>query len=168
MSAIISDCGKYRYRLDREIGPCGFPSRGPKVVWIMVNPSTADANIDDATIRKVTSFTEKLGGARFVVGNLFAYRATDIREFALEFDPIGTMNDANLYEIIAEADILIFAWGSAAKLPAHLRLRFLDIVQLAEHLKKTPQCLGVCKDGMPRHPLMLPYKTNLSDWPHNV
>jgi len=72
-SAIISDCGLYRYRLERH-----DLSGSGAVAWLMVNPSTADATEDDQTIRKVIGFTERLGGGWAIVGNKFAYRATDI------------------------------------------------------------------------------------------
>ena len=72
-SAVISDCGRYRYRLERH----GLSGAGA-VAWIMVNPSTADATTDDATIRKVVGFSERMGAGWLIVGNKFAYRATDI------------------------------------------------------------------------------------------
>jgi hypothetical protein len=75
VSAVISPCGLYRYRLERH----GLSGAGA-VAWIMVNPSTADATQDDATIRKVIGFTERMGGGWAIVGNKFAYRATDVRE----------------------------------------------------------------------------------------
>jgi len=71
MTAAISSCGTYRYRLERH----GLAGAGA-VAWIMVNPSTADATNDDATIRKVIGFTERLGGGWAIVGNKFAFRAT--------------------------------------------------------------------------------------------
>lgn len=71
MTAIISACGRYRYRLER-------PGTGPgATAIIMVNPSTADAELDDATIRKLRGFGARNGWGRLIVGNLFAYRAPD-------------------------------------------------------------------------------------------
>jgi len=67
-SAVISDDGKYRYRLDRDLG-----RDGKTAAFIMVNPSTADAEVDDATIRKLIGFSQRLGFGRFIVGNKFAY-----------------------------------------------------------------------------------------------
>jgi hypothetical protein len=67
MSAIISDCGLYRYRLERHA-----LSGAGSVAWIMVNPSTADATTDDATIRKVIGFSERMGAGWAIVGNKFA------------------------------------------------------------------------------------------------
>src|SRR5690348_16775302 len=72
---VLSPCGTYRYVLE-EILPKGTGS----LAWIMINPSTADGLLDDATIRKVRGFTERLGFGRWFVINLFAFRAVDIRD----------------------------------------------------------------------------------------
>ena len=72
-SAIISHCGTYRYRLDRMVS-----DSGPVYAFFGVNPSTADASVDDATVRKWRGFVQRWGGSRFIVGNVFAYRATGI------------------------------------------------------------------------------------------
>ena len=65
--AIISPCGTYRYRLDR---PDVFGDLNTAV--IMVNPSTADATNDDATIRKLIGFRDRKAWGNLIVGNLFA------------------------------------------------------------------------------------------------
>ena len=83
-SAIISHCGKYRYRLDRMVS-----DSGPVYAFFGVNPSTADASVDDATVRKWRGFVQRWGGSRFIVGNVFAYRATDVKELATAVDPFG-------------------------------------------------------------------------------
>lgn len=70
MTAIISPCGKYRYRLDRSVA-----DSGPVYAFFGVNPSTADASIDDATVRKWRGFISRWGGSRFIVGNeVFRHR----------------------------------------------------------------------------------------------
>lgn len=162
-SAIISDCGLYRYRLERH----GLSGAGA-VAWIMVNPSTADANADDATIRKVIGFTERLGGGWATVGNLFAYRATDVRELRTADDPRGPENDAHLRRIMSEAPLVIAAWGPAAKLPPDRRKRWRTVAMIARELGVTLQCLGTAQDGQPRHPLMLTYSTPLQPWKEPV
>lgn len=155
MSAIISECGKYRYRLEREIGD------GPAVAWIMVNPSTADADTDDATIRKVIGFSRRLGFGRVIVGNLFALRATDVRELARATDPVGPQN-AEYLEQIRNADAtVIVAWGPTAKQPPAWRNRRW---RTATAKFTNLMCLGTAKDGHPRHPLMLAYDTPLIPW----
>src|SRR5574338_704488 len=113
-SANISECGTYRYRLDRDYAPVGR-SFGPRVAFIMVNPSTADAEQDDATIRKCLGFAHRNGFYRLTVGNLFAYRATDVRELRKSDDPIGPENDRFLSEIVEKSQAIIYAWGPLAK-----------------------------------------------------
>ena len=118
MSAIISECGHYRYRLDREI----YPFK-PAVAVIMVNPSTADATTNDATIRKLLGFGERRGWGRLIVGNLFAWRSKDVHDLANAADPIGPENDAHLRQIFLEADCVIAAWGPSAKVHKPQRSR---------------------------------------------
>lgn len=158
-SAIISDCGLYRYRLERH-GLSGASA----IAWIMVNPSTADAKDDDATIRKVIGFTERLGGGWAIVGNKFDYRATDVRALRTTRDPKGPENDAHLEAIMREAPVVIAAWGPLAKLPPHLRGRWYKVATIAERAGATLMCLGTAQDGQPRHPLMLAYDTPLVPW----
>lgn len=164
MSAIISPCGTYRYRLERDGGL--FTRRWEtKICWIMVNPSTADASQDDATIRKVRGFTERMGGHRFIVGNLFAYRATDVRALKNAPDPIGPDNDRHLAAMIKEADRVIFAWGASGKMPRGWQDRVALVAALAGRFPhKRPLVLGRCADGQPRHPLMTAYAQSLELW----
>lgn len=159
MSAIISDCGFYRYRLERH----GLSGAGA-VAWIMVNPSTADAKADDPTIRRVIGFTERLGGGWAVVGNKFAYRATDVKELRTARDPKGPENDTHLEEIMRAAPIVIAAWGPLAKLPPNLRRRWRTICAIADRAGAKLMCLGTAQDGQPRHPLMLASDTPLIEW----
>jgi hypothetical protein len=160
-SAIISPCGLYRYRLERH-GLSGAAA----VAWIMVNPSTADAKEDDATIRKVIGFTERFGGGWAVVGNLFAYRARDIKELRRLLAPEarGPDNNDHLEAIMLAAPTVVAAWGPTAKLPPLLRRRWVTVAQMAQRLGVQLMCLGTAQDGQPRHPLMLAYDTPLVPW----
>lgn len=159
MSAILSPCGLYRYRLERE-------GRGDgATAIIMVNPSTADAEADDATIRKLRGFGERYGWGRIMVGNLFAFRATDVRELAGAADPVGPDNDYHLRNIIGDAQRVVVAWGASAKLPKALRGRWREITGIAQPLGKPLLSIGApAKDGHPCHPLMLPYERRLQPW----
>lgn len=162
-SAVISDCGRYRYRLDRDCAPDGR-SFGPRMAWIMVNPSTADAEQDDATIRRVVGFSRRHSCFRVTVGNLFAYRATDVRELKRVADPVGPENDIYLRGIMHEAQCVVVAWGPLAKQPKGLRDRFKRVAEIAEQMKRPLWCFGTANDGQPRHPLMLAYDTPLVPW----
>ena len=161
MSAIISSCGTYRYRLER---PDVFGDFTTAV--IMVNPSTADATNDDATIRKLMGFRNRYGWGNLIVGNLFAYRATDVRELASATDPVGPDNGYRLAEIFLEAQQVVFAWGPTGKLPKRLRDHWRDVDALARKMHSQPMSIGEpAKDGQPCHPLMLPYSRALQPWP---
>lgn len=159
MSAVISPCGLYRYNLTRIIGGEPFCA-----CVIMVNPSTADAENDDATIRKLLGFGQRLGWSEFTVVNKFAFRATDVNALRDAVDPIGLMNNHHTLIAMAQADIIIVAWGSLKKLPLPLWLRYRFIVRTAGVLGKPLYCWGTCDDGHPRHPVMLGYDTPLIPW----
>lgn len=154
-SAIISDCGTYRYRLERLLGS------GPTVVGVMVNPSTADAEKDDATIRKWLGFASRLGWGRIVIGNLFAYRSTHISGLRAAADPVGPLNDWHLQDMFRGADLIVVAWGASAKLPPSLRHRWRRVPWPSGIAL---QCWGTASDGHPLHPLMLSYNTPLRQW----
>lgn len=98
MSAIISDCGTYRYLLTRATGVTLFESQARTVNFIMLNPSTADATADDPTIRRCIRFAMAWDYERLVVTNLFAFRATDPGDLRFAKDPIGPENDRHIIE----------------------------------------------------------------------
>lgn len=160
MSAVISACGKYRYLLERR----GITA-GPTLMFVMVNPSTADAEKDDPTIRKCLGFAERNGFARVLVGNLFAYRATDVKELRKASDPIGPENDMHLVAMLRNADVVVAAWGSLNKLPEVLRRRWREVVHLADRVPHQMKMIGICADGHPKHPLMVGYDAKIEAWP---
>jgi hypothetical protein len=158
-TAILSPCGTYRYRLERDLGRAG-----PTVALLGVNPSTADAVDDDATIRKDMGFAARLGWGRIIKGNKFAYRATDVRLLRAVMDPVGPESDAHLCQIMREADMVVACWGPLAKLPRQLRGRWREVLRLAEETGKPLLCFGTAQDGQPLHTLMLAYSTPLREW----
>lgn len=160
MSAVISPCGVYRYRLERTIGL----QQGPVYAYFGVNGSTATATEDDHTVRKWIGFTKVFGGSRFVVGNVFGYRATDVRELAAAMDPIGPDNALHLEEIIREADVLVPCWGSRTKLPKQLHLHLDNLMEQLVQSGKPVMTFGLTNAGDPKHPLTLGYDTPLVEW----
>lgn len=151
MDAIISDCGQYRYWLERRC-----EGEGATAV-IMVNPSTADATNNDATIRKLIGFGNRNQWGRLIVGNLFAYRATDVRELGAADDPVGPDNDYWLGRIAGAVDRVIYAWGPVAKQPrAYRGLRWPRVTGIFLGVDEY-QIGDPAKCGSPKHPLMLPY-----------
>jgi len=159
VSAILSPCGTWRYRLERDLGRVG-----PVVAIYGVNPSTADAEVNDATIRKDMGFGARHGWGRLIKGNLFAYRATDIKRLRTAADPRGPENNAHLEAILADAEIHVVAWGPLAKLPRALRNRWRTFCAMADRAGVTLKCFGTAQDGQPRHTLMLAYDTPLIEW----
>lgn len=159
MSAVISPCGMYRYRLEREVG-----MTGPVYAFFGVNPSTADAQVDDATVRKWTGFCKRWGGSRFIVGNAFAYRATNVKTLAGVEDPFGADIGEHITDIINDADILVPCWGSTGKVPPKLQFAFEVLLDALMSAGKPVMCFGCTKSGDPKHPLMLAYSTPLMPW----
>jgi len=147
MSAIISECGRYRYVLRRKIPSIVRWVR--PILFVMLNPSTADAELDDPTIRRCKAFAERDGFTQLTVVNLFALRATDPAGLKIDHDPIGPENDRYLQEEIlahGSTGLVVAAWGAhpfATERAKHvLRMGVFD-------------CLGKTKAGFPRHPLYI-------------
>lgn len=160
MSAIISECGRYRYRLERDVAQSGCV-----FAYFGINPSTADAEIDDATVRKWRGFTLRNGGRRFIVGNVFSYRATDVRDIVLDPNPAFSLeNQRHLKAITMEADVLVPCWGSRGKVPSERRHIIDEVMALLTRSGKPVMHFGLTKSGDPKHPLMLGYETTLSPW----
>lgn len=148
--------------LSREWG------QGCTAVFIMLNPSTADAINDDPTIRKCVAFAQREGFGRLEVVNLFAYRATDphdlVRAHAQGFDVVGPANDTAIQWAGARTDsrgycTKICAWGAHGG-------RFPERVAQVKALLQGEElfCFGVTKEGHPRHPLYLSLDTSLVTW----
>jgi hypothetical protein len=105
--AALSACGRYRYTLWRI-----WDEARPPALFVMLNPSTADADVDDPTIRRCMRFARDLGYGGLLVGNLYAYRATNPDELDVVDAPIGRGNQTALYALVARAGIVIAAWGA--------------------------------------------------------
>lgn len=148
-SAIISDCGLYRYQLSRIWNP-----EGKKVMFLMLNPSKADANKDDPTIRRCISFAKSWGYGGLYVGNLYAYRCTDPKLLLQVYDPEGPLNWAYLHEMASLSEMVVLAWGNAGivtKLGKKFTGKYIPLKVISEKL----YVLKVGKSGHPWHPLFL-------------
>lgn len=159
MNAVISPCGQYRYQLKRQL-----QGIGSRASVFMVNPSTADATDDDATIRKLIGFGQRLNWSSFTVGNIFAARATDVNDLRKIVDPFGPMVDGYNLATMIETDLTVVAWGAGGKLPLSLRGKYATIVQFAKMLNRDLYCWGFCQDGEPIHPVMIGYDRQLTKW----
>lgn len=148
--AVFSPCGKYRYTLER---PLGILHHGT-VLWLMLNPSTADAKTNDATIRRCIGFSRLWEFGHMLVGNLYAWRSTDPAGLWTAPDPVGPDNDVHLVRLAQRADRIVCAWGSHAQGP---RVRALLELLAGRQLF----CLGTTVMGAPKHPVRLASDTAL-------
>ena len=140
--------GDYRYCLERT-----WDLELPRTCWLMLNPSIADAETDDHTIRVCTAFTRAWGHGSLVVANLFAYRATDPKRLYTAADPIGPRNDEAILAAVSNADLVVAAWGNHGAFQGRsLHVRAL----LTQHgIRLT--ALRITKSGEPSHPGRLPH-----------
>ena len=166
--AHVSDDGRYRYRLDRQ---WAATSRQPRTaVFVMLNPSTADADKDDATIRRCVNFADREGCGRLIVVNLFALRSTDpsaLRAGWLAGDDVtGPDNHAAILEAIDEAagtnGLIIAAWGANWPRPNMPPRLNWERNATANGIK--PRCFGLTRHGQPLHPVRLPDAQRLQPW----
>ena len=145
--AIISKCGKYRYSLVRE-----WNKNKGKVLFIMLNPSTADDKEDDKTIIRCINFAKDWGYGGLMVGNLFAYRTTYPKELFKTKNPEGKDNLKRIKQMIKDADLVICAWGNKqGSPPKYLReLSELHYLKLLADRKTPGHPLRLKKDTKPK------------------
>ena len=139
-NAAISECGYYRYALWRI-----WDTGKSKIMFIGLNPSTADAYQDDPTLRRCIGFAKSWGYGRLVLGNLFALRATDPKRLAIyQPCPIGPRNNYWLRHL-ANSCTIVAAWGSNK----FAEKRSVEVIKMFPNL----MCLDTNKSGAPKHPL---------------
>lgn len=156
--AVISPCGTYRYSLVRS-----WDDTRSALVFLMLNPSIADGNVDDPTIRKCMGFAKRLGYGGIVVLNLFAYRATKPADLfaAGETVAIGPENDRVIRAFCDPWRPIVCAWGSNAKMGSpRVRevLHLLRVDRYVDDMGCSIRALAINKDGTPAHPLYLSYE----------
>jgi len=139
-SAVISECKLYRYELSRV-----WDSDKPWVLFICLNPSTADHEVEDNTSRVCINYANRWGYGGLVIANLFAYRSTDPSELYKVSDPVGKDNDKYLKQLSGEASETVCAWGDDGG--------YLDRDLTVLPLLREPKCLTMLKSGRPGHPL---------------
>lgn len=148
-AADFSRCGQYRYTLRRRL--VDKPG-GKTALFVMLNPSTADATRDDPTIRRCKSFALREGCSDLWVVNLFALRSTDPSMLLRHRDPIGYENDGYINDCIyltqRREGIIVAAWGAGVEMFQFYQ-RAASLTEKYGHLMS---CLGKTKSGQPRHP----------------
>jgi len=140
-AAVLSPDDQYRYFLSRRVA-----SGGPVVLFIGLNPSTADAVVDDPTIRRCIAFARSWGASAMWMANLFAFRSTSPKGLRIAADPIGPDNDEWIQRAVSAADLVVAAWGN------HGGLFDRANVVLEKHGSRL-LALRLTKTGMPGHPL---------------
>jgi len=138
--AALSRCGTYRYALWRE-----WDEQRPTVLFIALNPSTADHRRDDPTIRRCMRFACDWGFGRLVVANLFAYRTSEPARLRAAAAPVGPRNDRWLARLSSDAALVLAAWGTHGD--------YLGRAELVRSRIRGLHCLGTTMGGLPRHPL---------------
>lgn len=147
-SAHFSRCRRYRYSLWRI-----WDAQLPTMMFIGLNPSTADALEDDPTIRRCIGFAQDRGYGRLAMANLFAFRATKPLILSRAPYPVGRANNRWLLRLAAESDVCVAAWGDSGR---HLG-RDDEVIALIGDLR----CLGLSRSGAPKHPLYVHAETRL-------
>ncbi|HHN8403925.1 TPA: DUF1643 domain-containing protein [Morganella morganii] len=157
--AYISNDGKYRYDLWRL-----WDESKPKIMFIGLNPSTADQEIDDSTITRCIDFSVKWGFGGLIMCNLFAFRATKPKEMLNASEPVGIETDMVLLERAKEVDVIVAAWGNDGGFMGRSgsMLSLLSDNLLSDKL----YYLKLNKTGEPRHPLYIHGETKLTKWQH--
>lgn len=155
-AATISDDGKYRYSLLRY-----WNDELPRVCFIMLNPSTADADIEDPTTRRVLQFSKDWGFGSYEIVNLFALRSPAPELLRNTSNPIGgldpsgkELNDLWILAAVTKAKLIVVAWGT---LGGFLRRDEMVCSMIRIHGREV-HCVGKTKGGFPGHPLYLPKK----------
>jgi hypothetical protein len=154
-STIISPCGLYRYRLERV-----WDDSLPLVVFVCLNPSTADAQTDDRTVRRCIGFAKNWGFGRLRVVNLFALRSKDWKVLYRHPDPTGPNNDQAIIDAVT-GERTVCAWGArrfAAK-------RARRVLRLVVNNALTVDCLKLTQSGCPQHPLFVKANAVLTPYP---
>lgn len=151
-SARISECGKYRYQLSRV-----WDMALPSVCFMMLNPSTADAENDDNTIKRCIEFARSWGYGSLYVVNLYAYRSRHPQDLLVVSDPIGSKNLLHVITIASKCEKIICAWGNSP-IVNRIQKNYPDYLPLKVIPTHKLHCLALANDGTPKHPLYLPAK----------
>jgi len=150
--AVFSDCRKYRYALWRR-----WEMEHPLILFIGLNPSTADETKNDPTIRRCINFAKDWGYGGVMIANLFAFRSTSPEIMKQQKDPIGKENDLWIGKLANASKLVIAAWGNHGL--------FLNRCQKIEESLPPMKCLGLTLLKQPKHPLYLKKNSVPQDYP---
>ena len=143
-SATLDPSRVYRYTLERTWDP-----GRERVLWIMLNPSTADETSDDRTIQRCMDFARGWNYGGIIVGNLFALISPKPETLLDHPDPVGPDNNKHLQRLSEDSGLVVAAWGvwgsTFPERQAYVKSLF----------RGRMSCLGVNRDGTPKHPVRL-------------
>lgn len=159
-SAVLSDCKKYRYSLTRV-----WDDNKPRVLFVMLNPSTADAEKDDPTIRRCIGFAKDWGYGGIYVVNLFALRATNPKDLLKAPFVVGIENEKWFRRMSSLAHLVVCAWGNG-KIVDKLQKRLDHNWKPLSWISKPLHYIELSNDGTPKHPLYL--QKHLTPKPYEV
>ena len=152
-SAVFSPCRKYRYSLSRT-----WDINQKIILFIGLNPSTADETNEDPTIRRCLFYSSRWGFGGLIMVNLFAFRATLPKDLKNSKHPVGRDNNQFIIHAHKEASITIAAWGN----DGDLYNRDQEVLEIISN----PMCLKVNKTGQPAHPLY--QKKDIKPKPYSI
>jgi len=155
-TADFSKCEKYRYSLSRT-----WNSKLPSVLFIMMNPSTADIHVNDPTVAKCIRYAKSWGYGKLMVGNVCGYRATDKKMLLEVSDPVGPENHSSIVKMALEANLTVIAHG---QLPKNLQKHAKIACDLLRNTRIELHYLKLSVDGTPCHPLYLKENLKPEKW----
>ena len=153
--AVYSPCERYRYTLERI-----WDRQAPRLTYIMLNPSKATELANDPTIERCQRRAVALGYGAMRISNLFAWRETDPASLKRAVSPVGADTDRLLLDDAAWAGNVLCAWGVHG---THLG-RGNEVLSHLRDSGATLFHLGLTKGGLPRHPLYVAYRTEMTRW----
>lgn len=154
--ATFSPCKRYRYTLTRTWDP----SR-PRLVFLMLNPSTADELANDPTVERCHRRAQRMGFGGVGVVNLFAFRSTNPDALYSEADPVGPENDAAILSMCRDAGQVICAWGTHGNYQGRATSVLHTLAEAGIRL----HALAINADATPKHPLYVSNDTTPIPYP---
>jgi hypothetical protein len=145
-TALFDATGRYRYSLGRQ-----WQAQGPEIAFVMLNPSRANAECDDPTLRACIQFAQRWAYGSLVVVNLFGYCTAHPAELRTVSDPVGPENDRYLMAAVGRSHRVVLAWGNDGGFGGRDRT---ILHKLKAHSSKLT-CLQLNRSGQPRHPLYI-------------
>lgn len=159
--ALFSDDERYRFALGRKV-QSAMICAGSCIGFIGMNPSTANHEVDDQTIKKEIGFAQKLGFARMMKCNLGGFISSDPKKLLEVQNPVGEENGKSLASLRDSCDLIIAAWGG---MDNRIWKQFRFSVEMVKSFPNV-KCLGKTKGGAPHHTSRIAYSTPLEDWRH--